>query len=365
MESKHRLLLAACIDRDDAELVRRALDSIQATDADPDAEQLYPLLHAAVRDLGLGDPAHPANRRLACCYKQVWIRNHLLLHQARPVFSYLERAGIRWALLKGGAISSSAYHDDLGVRPLADFDLLIERTHIRTVVAWVLSRGWRVDETSRWDADDFLHAHHAVDLRNDTGGALDLHHALLATDRSPDLDDRLLDATVRTELGDRPVPILAPTAHLLHTLAHARPEGFRHIADAATIIARHREAIDWDEMVGQARARRALAAVDLALTTLGEVAPGRVPPSVLKRVGSTPRHWTDWTYQARPIGSRLQGLRVFATDVAQRLRGQGVGDWLRTGRLVARRYAASSADDITTLGKIREFLLKGPRHKRE
>lgn len=365
MESAHRLLLAACIDGEDVELVRRALDSVSASDDDPIADELYPLLHAAVCRLGLGDPADPSRRRLASCYKRTWIRNQLLLHQARPVFGHLERSGSRWALLKGGAILSAAYRDDLGVRPLADFDLLIDSARIRSVVAWVLSRGWRVDEASGWDADDFLHAHHAVDLRNDTGGALDLHRVLLATDRHPELDDHLLDTTIMTALGDRPVPILAPTAYLFHTLAHARPIGLRHIVDAATIIDRHRDAIDWDEVVEQASARRALAAVERALATLDDVAPERVPPFVLTRVGSAKRHWTDWTYQGQPVNSRRQGMRVFASNVAQRFRGQSVGERLRTGRLVARRYAAASAEDLTAIGKIRKFLLTGPRRKSE
>src|SRR5579864_1039890 len=133
----HRALVRACV-ADGSQLpslLEESLAAVELDDLDPASRELLGLVYRRMRDLDLD---HPARMLLAASYKRTWHRNQMLLFRARPLLERIEQLSGRIVLLKGGAMVSSAYYDDLGVRPLLDLDVLVERRWVEPVVDWAL-----------------------------------------------------------------------------------------------------------------------------------------------------------------------------------------------------------------------------------
>lgn len=354
----HRDLLIACTATGPGSIdaLNRYLEQSPIEQTDYVSAELLPLLY---RHLANQDIDHPVRPRLRYFYRKTWHHNQTLLYRALPVFAELERLDCPAVVLKGGAMSSSLYHGDLGVRPLFDLDVLVPEEFVETIVDWSFQAGWSLVDGSVWDREGYLTAHHAIDLRHGDDGALDIHHQLLATDRSPDLDRELIAASVPAMLGSQSVRVFECTSLLLHTFAHAKPEGLRHLGDALSLIAKHREEIDWDHLCTQLADRRSTAPALETINKLIEINPEAIPTWVPARLVGDSHHWSDWSYQDRTVTSRRAGLRAYITQVSQRSRGEGPISTARIAWLVARQYGEVS--QAGGLGrKFRSFVFRGP-----
>src|SRR5712691_11019679 len=88
---------------------------------DSDSKGLLGLLFRNLRKLGVEDPRLG---RFKGIYRLTWFKNQLLFHAADGLLAALERADIPTILLKGAALVTTAYRD-VGLRAMADFDILI------------------------------------------------------------------------------------------------------------------------------------------------------------------------------------------------------------------------------------------------
>ncbi len=341
MNDLHVGLVAACVADDDAfpAALDRCMSAVQFDGVDPVSAELLPLLYRRVEDLDL---EHPSRRRLRYFYLQTWRRNQMLLHRARSVLEHLDDAGTPAVVLKGGAIASSRYRDDLGVRPMGDLDVLISPGSAPALLRWMLDHGWHVDDTLGWTHSQYVAAHHAVSMHHGTDGAVDVHVGLLSTDHSPDLDADLIRTAEPASLGGLSVRVLDTTSQIMHTLSHSNPNGLRHIVDALYLIADRTSEIDWDVVCDQVIARRSIARTMETIERLSAFAPSAVPATVVDRLEHAPRHWSDWSYQSRPMAS-LQGVRIFASRWAQRSRGQSPWVRLQIAGLLTRHYLHAAA----------------------
>ena len=341
MNDLHDGLVAACV-ADDVSFPAafdRCMNAVQFEGVDPVSAELFPLLYRRVEDLDL---EHPSRRRLRYFYLQTWRRNQMLVHRARSVLEHLNDEGSPAVVLKGGAIASSKYRDDLGVRPMGDLDVLITPGSAPALLRWMLEHGWHVDDTLGWTHSQYVAAHHAVSMHHGTDGAIDVHVGLLSTDRSPDLDAKLIRTAEPASLGGVPVRVLSTTAQIMHTLSHSNPHGLRHIVDALYLIDARACEIDWDDVCGQVIERRSVARTMETIGRLSAFAPSAVPRTVVDQLENAPRHWSDWSYQSRPMVS-LQGARIFASRWAQRSRGQSPWGRLHIAGLLTRHYLHAAA----------------------
>lgn len=313
----------------------RALAGLRIDGIEPVNAELLPLVY---RRLERAEIDHPLRRRLRYFYLQSWRHTQTLIHHARPVLDELERRGSPYVVLKGGAIVSSRYRDDLGVRPMGDLDVLIDPAVALTLLDSMLADGWRVDDTLGWTPSQYLAAHHAVSMLRDGGGAIDVHVGLLSTDRSPQLDQRLVARAVPTTLAERDVLVLDTTSQVMHTLSHSNPNGVRHLVDALYLLDVFGGDVDWDELCVEVIDRRSLARTLETIQRVVELRPDAVPRPVIDRLTGARRHWSDWSYQGVPMASRY-GARVFASRWAQRSRGAGPWGRIRIAGLLARHYA--------------------------
>ena len=108
-------LIRACV-ADDRDVVAAAdewLASVDIDELDETALELTGFLYRRMVDLDLD---HIARAKLAWSYRRTWHRNQMLLFRARPLLARIGEVTGRTLVLKGGAMVSSAYYDDLGVR---------------------------------------------------------------------------------------------------------------------------------------------------------------------------------------------------------------------------------------------------------
>jgi Uncharacterised nucleotidyltransferase len=139
----HLALVRACV-ADDCDFAAAFDDwfaRVDLADLDPAALELMGFVYRRLVDLDLD---HPARTHLAWGYRRTWHHNQMLLFRARPLFARVNELTGKTVVLKGGAMVSSAYYNDLGVRMLMDLDVLVERSAVEPVVDWALMSGWNV-----------------------------------------------------------------------------------------------------------------------------------------------------------------------------------------------------------------------------
>ena len=129
LPADQRLLIRACTAPPDQ--LRDAVDEWLRTSAVDDVDhagsQLLSLLYRRLVD---NDVEQGVADQIAASYRMSWANTQMLAFRARPLVAKLGELGSRPVLLKGGAMQSSAYYDDLGVRPVVDLDFLVDlRSH--------------------------------------------------------------------------------------------------------------------------------------------------------------------------------------------------------------------------------------------
>ena len=332
-------LIRACVadDRDVAAAADEWLASVDIDQLDETALELTGFLYRRLVDL---DVDHIARAKLAWSYRRTWHRNQMLVFRARPLLARIGEVTGRTLVLKGGAMISSAYHDDLGVRSLMDLDVLVGRHYVEPLVDWALEHGWHI--VKGFDPEDVYIVHHAIDLAYGNEGAVDLHWGLLVQGRNPSRDRELLAKSRPARLGDVPIHVLSPTAQLFHTASHAKPMGVRHVVDAISIIVHDGDEIDWSELVDEVIERRSIAYTVRTFDLVEQVRPGTIPGEALGRLSRASRPGDVLAPGSRPAGRRRGrgALPRFRSD-REGSRCQGDGTALppqrgaeRPGRLV-------------------------------
>jgi len=349
-------IIRACL-ADSHDLVAALDECFSRTDPDDyghSAQQLFGFLYRRLVDEDLDHPTKPALGRV---YKRTWHQTQLLIFRARPLFARLEALGARPLVLKGGAMASSAYYDDLGVRPLMDLDVLVDRPLVAPLVDWAEANGWRVSKGL--DARDFYLVHHAIDLEDGAGGAVDVHWALLVQGRDATRDLELVHSGESATLNDLPIEVLPPTFQLFHTVAHAKPEGIRHLVDVVNIVRAYPDQIDWDLLVDEVLTRRTISYAQHTLDLVEQIAPDVIPAAAHQRLAEATRHWSDYEFHGTEIRSRREGFRRLAADVSSRARGESLLQKARVARAMVHRFAQSN--ELSGRDLVSGLLRRGPR----
>lgn len=185
------------------------------------------------------------------------------------VLAQLAAHGIEPLVLKGQAIGR-LYYDNPGVRRSGDLDVLVPETDFATAMNVLRDAGW---EGVTSDGEAFNpRFQHAAQLLDERGLSVGLHcHALVVSCR-PGSDRFFLEGARGMTLHDRQVGTLCATDHLLHVAVHGqiavpvRP--VRWMVDAAAILRRAADELDWDRLVAVARHMRVTAFLLVAFREL-------------------------------------------------------------------------------------------------
>lgn len=285
-ETQEQLLRAALLDGD------AALEAWRGWVGEPhpaeDENLAFQVLPLAYRNIHRLDPGAEGLDLAKGVYRYVWVKNQVLIRVGARAIEALQEAGIDVLVLKGAALSLLNYRD-LGLRLMADIDLLVPRDSALRALA-TMRRMLRPKEPAL-DSDERVLVEHGSSWIDEGGNAVDLHWYSL-WQSSP--DDDFWDAAVPIEVDGVASLALAPTDQLLHVCAHGaswHPElALRWVLDAVTVI-RSGE-IDWNRLVSQARSRELTNTLADGLGYLRSGFEVEIPGEVLTELSESPTSLT-------------------------------------------------------------------------
>jgi hypothetical protein len=340
--ARRRLLRLAALSSPDL-----ALDAWRAWSAtadpwrfDPGSHWWFPLVWWNLKDAPLESQERIALRQE---YTHTWIRHQHTVARVAPVLEALHREGIRTLLLKGAALSVTAY-DRPGLRPFGDIDVLVSPDAADLARRVVERSGWVPIRHVPRSLTPILPSLGYTDAH---GVDLDLHWQALTECTAPDVDRRFWDRAVPARFGDVPTHVLCPSDQLLHVCVHGLRFAWipseHWMADAFTILRRSGDALGWDACVAEARERRLTFQLVQALGALEAVQP--IPLSA-EAMTSLRKEWPAWwePFEYRAKRRTTHGAVVIQAWCAQsraRAMGHRRGRW---GDVTARLQAVAACE---------------------
>lgn len=213
------------------------------------------LLPAVWNTLSSHHSNFPGKAKLANLYRYTWARNNQLQRDAEQVIERLRSVGIPTLVLKGLALNQTV-HQDMGMRPAYDFDLLVPFPQASLALQCLLEQGWKVDPSER-ECRPSLRLEQAVALRKGEQ-EFDLHWFALREARDPRWDLPMWEAAVPMRLGKVEALTLCPEHQLMHLLVNAsrEPENrYRYLLDLHAFLEKFGETVDFEKVKGLLRER--------------------------------------------------------------------------------------------------------------
>ena len=249
-----------------------------------ESERAEPVLVRRLRSVGV--PLPPAAGRLeqlarVVDFRQAWIEDRL-----DASVRVLAGNGIDVVLLKGAALAVSAYGSFLD-RPMADLDLLVERSRAEEAHRLLRGAGWAWNHNP--DLDAFYATHHHLAPLHDASGVgigLDLHLTPVCAGSPFGLTGEVMRrraAPARLKHAIAYVPEIHD--QLLHLCVHfawshlLAAGAWRTFRDVSTLVGGGR--IEWPSFLERAREHRATSCCYWALRLAERVSGVRVPAEVL------------------------------------------------------------------------------------
>jgi len=286
---QENLLRAALLDGEEA---LRGWDAWRSTvdidQLDPGSHRLLALLEKNLRDLAVDDPVLPKIRGV---YRQFWYRNQLLFHNMAGLTRTFQDADIPVLVLKGAPLSL-LYYRDTGVRPMADFDILIPPDRMERALGFLRSGGWNpiyFDDFSGL-TPSYLSFATSHSFRDPDRREFDLHWYLFPFCSRTDCDRDLWGRAVPLEIQGVRTLTLSPADHLLHVLVHGAAWNqippIRWVADALTILRAAPEPVDWKVLVAEAERHEVILPLRETLRYLQKKFAAPVPEEIFQNLDS-------------------------------------------------------------------------------
>lgn len=247
-------------------------------------------------------------------YRQVWLRNQVLLNRAAQVVSQLQASGIRCLLLKGLPLLIEVYRDE-GGRYLEDFDILVHAEDVQRAVSLLSALGWKTpypDEVTTQKS-------HAHGFRNAEGFSCDLHWHLLWLPHAQVDETPLWLAARPIQLRGEPTFTLSVEHLLLHLCVHGMAwetvPPIRWLLDVHLLLRPHD--VKWEAVLAEAQRRGVTLPLAEALATYEAVLPGEIPACVHKRLQAL----------APTDAQRLAYAQIVVEPAASKVVSSLLADW--------------------------------------
>ena len=274
---------------------------------------LMPLVYRRLSEAGVDEPLLP---RLKGIYRHTWSKNQVLLENLRVVTEKLREEGVE-VLIVGGA-ARLPYYDEVGVRTISEFELLVREVDLERALR---AAGWKGAPVP----ERVARGRSTVRVEGQEHTAFGLHWRFLPEFPSAD-DDLVWQAAAQTALEGIEGLVLDPADELLATCAGGARTALwanvQWIADAVVIIRSGR--LDWERLEGMALARRAALRMREALGYVGDLLQAPVPEEVCSALAAVPVTPRDRVAH-RVSGSGGSALGELPGTLARYIRsGEGV-----------------------------------------
>lgn len=246
------------------------------------SERLFPLLYHNLITHGIKDPLID---NLKTFYLRTWRRNQLLFYRTATLLELFHTAGIQTMVLKGVALTV-LYYKNISLRPMGDADILVRVDKALEAIGLLKKLGWTPDSES---LENLISVSHAVEFKNVSGQAVDLHWHVLHESRRADADDNFWEKAVPVSINNVLTYALNPADQLLHVCVHGVKWNdvppFHWVADAMTII--NSTQIDWNRLISQSQGHRLVLPIRYALNYLRNKLDACIPQFALRIIDNT------------------------------------------------------------------------------
>lgn len=245
-----QLLRAALLDGEPAQSAwRNWRAAVDLDRLDAGSERLLPLLIHNLKRLGVEEPDLG---RYGGILQYTFVANRRRVARLTPVLRALDEAGIPAMLLKGLGLAVHHYAH-LGLRPMADTDLLVPVADLARAMSILDAHGWR---GTSMPPDVGLR--HALQCVAADGQQLDLHWRFMWELSGDDRADAVWTRAAPGAVDGAPVRVLAADDMLLHVVVHGARWNtvppVRWVADAVTVLTAAGASFPWGRLVESARA---------------------------------------------------------------------------------------------------------------
>lgn len=329
---------------------------------DAGSQRLLPLLYKNLTDQNV---RHPVLDVYKGFYRMNWYKNRLLCHRITQVLRLLNDHGIDALLLKGAALVS-LYYKDWALRPMNDFDLLVEQDRIPKAIGLLRQNGWRPSESLPDEAD--FQTRHACTLTDDSGIEFDLHWRILHESGCQEMDDAFKQSAMRIDFCGVPVSVLSHTDQLFHVLIHGvrwnAIAPLRWVPDAIMISREAESHIDWRRLLQEARHRRLVVSLKKSLTHLYREFAAPIPGNVIEamdRIKPSAAERLEFWMNSRPRGLVRDFVYLWFTHVRTAGASGSIGLFLRFPAFLRTFWKAPAKKNTAgfLLGRLVRRILNG------
>ena len=302
---EEQLLLACFAPEEEARAaLRRCSQEWAGAQAEPTAMPLLPLVYR--RWPAVENEIVELGRR---GYLATWTRNRERMAQLAQIAAGFREENIQWMALKGAALAVRHYAD-LGLRPMADLDILIRAEDVRRAAALLSRAGYRAEDDAAPDAIlRQVRVRHAWQFFGEPDWNFDLHWRPVNRCYSPEVTRLFWEAAEAVRFGDRDVLVPSPSDQLFHVSVHGLQWDWtrkvRWIGDALAVL---REPMNWDRIRQLAESARMSFRLANALEFLRNRFGAPIPPELHERLIGAASKWERGEYELLlkpcPLGVR-------------------------------------------------------------
>jgi hypothetical protein len=251
--------------------------------------RLLPLLYQNLCVLGIEDPLMDIFKGV---YRLTWYKNQTVLHDMAFLLNAFHNAGIQTMVLKGTALTLLHYRD-YGLRPMHDFDVLIQTEQVSAAIDLLKRLDWRPKSRElKAFNKEYFSLRHSHGFEDNSGRQFDLHWYMFPECCFANSNDDFWNGSVSTEFHNVAVHALNPTDQLLHVCVHGinwAPVPLPYwIADAMVLMNTSQSEIDWDRLIAQTQRLRLILPIKDSLNYIQDLLHAPIPPAFLESLKSTP-----------------------------------------------------------------------------
>jgi hypothetical protein len=197
----------------------------------------------------------PILEKLKGVARYVWVQNHRLLNQVKPLLRTLAERGIPLTPIKGLAMMISRYSDS-NPRYIRDADILVPASYATAADLVIREAGWVPRRRSIVSA---MRVRHSTNYLNSEKGDIDLHWECLWCSSRSGVDESFAASAREGSWDGIPIKMLRPEDHFVVSCIHGGLRGkttpYAHcdgilptwILDAVTLI--QSSPMDWERVL--------------------------------------------------------------------------------------------------------------------
>jgi hypothetical protein len=231
---------------------------------------VLPLLSYQINALGLTTSVPPhIYQTLRQHYLFTSSKNILLYHELQKLLHVFNEQGIPVIILKGAYLAATVY-PSIGLRSMADVDLLVHLQDIEKSIAIISGLGYQSAPYHLDMADLQLVSQHIPGFSKPNGPLIELHWTIRHPESPFLIDlDEIWAGAQPVAIGDAAAWGLSPEDQILHLSMHAYAHryqyGLRPFIDLYYLIRHDPDAIDWERVKQKAAAWKSLRCTYLTL----------------------------------------------------------------------------------------------------